>query len=55
VGRRKTAYVHRDAMTLLRATPVWATDAPASVRDGLVAWSKELIAAIAPFTLDESY
>jgi FAD/FMN-containing dehydrogenase len=55
VGRQETAYVHRDALTLLRATPVWATDAPASVRDGLVAWSKEMIATIAPYSLDESY
>jgi hypothetical protein len=55
VGRRETAYVHRDALTLLRATRVWATDAPASVRKGLVAWSKEMIATIAPYSLDESY
>jgi Berberine and berberine like len=30
-GRHDTAYVHRDMLTLLLATPVWAIDAPHSV------------------------
>jgi len=55
IGRRETAYVHRNMLTMLRATPVWETNAPASVRDGLIAWTNEMIAAIAPDTPNESY
>jgi FAD/FMN-containing dehydrogenase len=55
VGRRDTAYVHRDMLTLLRATPVWAIDAPHSVRDGLIAWTNQMIRLIAPHTPAESY
>lgn len=55
VGRRDSAYVHRDVLTLLRATPVWATDAPLSVRDGLIAWANQMIGVIKPHTLAESY
>jgi FAD/FMN-containing dehydrogenase len=55
VGRRHTAYVHRDALTLLRATPVWARNAPKSVGDGLMAWTEEMISLIAPHTPPESY
>ncbi|MFL5830566.1 MAG: FAD-binding oxidoreductase [Solirubrobacteraceae bacterium] len=55
VGRRDTAYVHRDALTLLRATPVWARDAPKSVGEGLMAWTNQMIALIAPDTPAESY
>jgi FAD/FMN-containing dehydrogenase len=55
IGRRETAYVHRDMLTMLRATPVWDTNAPASVGDGLIAWTNEMIAAIAPHTANESY
>jgi FAD/FMN-containing dehydrogenase len=55
VPRSATAYVHRDALTLLRATPVWETYGPPSVERDLVAWSKEVIAAIAPYTAPESY
>jgi FAD binding domain len=40
VGRRDTAYVHRDVLTLLRPTPVWKTDSPKYVRDGLIAWGR---------------
>jgi FAD/FMN-containing dehydrogenase len=54
-SRTDTAYVHRDAMTLLRPTTVWPNDAPASVGDGLNAWTDQVIAAIAPHTPDESY
>jgi FAD/FMN-containing dehydrogenase len=54
VDRRATAYVHRDVLTLLRATPVWETYGPPSVARDLVAWSEDVIAAIAPYTA-ESY
>jgi FAD/FMN-containing dehydrogenase len=53
--RTATAYVHRGVTTLLRPTTVWPNDAPASVSDGLNAWTDAVIAAIAPHTLDESY
>lgn len=55
IGRRDTAYVHRDALTLLRATPVWETDAPHGVRRGLIEWTDEMIETIAPHTTTESY
>ncbi|MDW5595112.1 FAD-binding oxidoreductase [Conexibacter stalactiti] len=55
VGRRDTAYVHRDALTLLRATPVWPIDAPRSVRAGLVDWTNRMIGLVEPHTPDESY
>ena len=55
IGRGDTAYVHRDALTLLRATPVWALDAPKSVSDGLIAWTNQMIKLIAPYTPAESY
>jgi FAD/FMN-containing dehydrogenase len=55
VGRRETAYVHRKMLTLLRATPDWAIDAPKSVSDGLIAWTNQMIRLIAPHTPAESY
>lgn len=55
VGPRETAYVHRNVSTLLRATPDWAEDAPASVSDGLQAWARQMIALIKPHTPNESY
>jgi hypothetical protein len=55
VGRRETAYVHRNVSTLLRATPDWADDAPAGVSDGLQAWARQMIALIKPHTPNESY
>ena len=55
VGRRDTAYVHRDVLTLLRATPVWKIDSPKTVRDGLIAWTNQMISLIAPYTPPESY
>jgi FAD/FMN-containing dehydrogenase len=42
-------------LTLLRATPDWATDAPKSVSDGLIAWTNQMIRLIAPHTPAESY
>jgi FAD/FMN-containing dehydrogenase len=54
-GRRKTAYVHRDMLTLLRATPVWASDAPKSVQNELIAWTEQMIRLVAPHTPAESY
>ncbi len=54
-SRTDTAYVHRDVNTLLRPTTVWPDNAPASVGDELNAWTAEVIAAITPFTPDESY
>ncbi len=55
ISRRDTAYVHRKMLTMLRATPVWATDAPPSVRDSLIAWTNQMISLIAPYTPNESY
>jgi FAD/FMN-containing dehydrogenase len=55
IGRRETAYVHRNMLTMLRATPVWDTNAPAAVRDGLIGWTRQMIATIAPYTANESY
>ena len=54
-ARTDTAYVHRDATTLLRPTTVWPNDAPESVGNELNAWTDQVIATIAPHTLDESY
>lgn len=54
-ARSDTAYVHRDAFTLLRPTTVWPTDAPASVGDELNAWTRGVIETISPYTPDESY
>jgi FAD/FMN-containing dehydrogenase len=55
VGRTQTAYVHRDMLTLLRPTPVWPDDAPASVGAGLIEWTSEMVDIIAPVTAAESY
>ncbi len=54
-ARSDTAYVHRDPLTLWRPTTVWPNDGPASVGDGLNAWTDQVIATIAPYTPDESY
>lgn len=54
-SRTETAYVHRDATTLLRPTTVWPNDAPASVADELNAWTQSVIDTIAPHTPAESY
>jgi hypothetical protein len=40
---------------LLRPTPGWPDDAPPSVGADLMAWTNDVIAAIAPFTPAESY
>jgi FAD/FMN-containing dehydrogenase len=42
-------------LTMLRATPVWDEDAPASVRNGLIAWTNQMIRTVAPYTPRESY
>ncbi len=55
VKRTDTAYVHRNVSTLLRPTTVWDDDAPASVSDGLNAWTDDVISIIDPFTPNESY
>lgn len=55
VGRRESAYVHRNMLTLLRPTPVWPNDAPASVANDLIAWTDAVIALLAPHTPNESY
>ena len=52
---RETAYVHRDMLTMLRATPVWARDAPQSVQNGLIAWTNEMVDVIRPYTPNQSY
>lgn len=55
IGRTETAYVHRNMMTLLRPTPVWPNDAPASVANDLIAWTDDVIALLTPYTPNESY
>jgi FAD/FMN-containing dehydrogenase len=55
VKRTDTAYVHREMMSLLRPTPVWPNDAPASVANDLEAWTDDVVKAIAPHTPSESY
>jgi FAD/FMN-containing dehydrogenase len=52
---RHTAYVHRNMLTMLRATPVWASDAPKSVQHDLIAWTNEMVDVIRPYTPNESY
>jgi FAD/FMN-containing dehydrogenase len=54
VPRTETAYVHRGVTTLLRPTTVWSNDSP-SQGDELNAWTDDVIRAIAPDTLAESY
>ncbi len=54
-GRTDTAYVHRDALTLLRPTTVWPDGSPDSVGDELNAWTKSVIDLISPSTPDQSY
>src|SRR5262249_37789460 len=46
VGRTATADVHRKMLTLLRPSPVWPNDAPASVGEQLMAWTNNVIEAI---------
>ena len=63
IGRTETAYVHRNMSTLLRPTCAWPDDAaregiddaPGSVGGDLLAWTEEMIEAIAPETPHESY
>jgi FAD/FMN-containing dehydrogenase len=42
-------------VTLLRPTPVWDNDASEEVAADLIAWTEEVVAAIAPHTPNESY
>lgn len=55
LGRTDTAYVHRDAFTLLRPTTVWPMSSPDSVGNELNAWTRSIIDLISPSTPDESY
>jgi FAD/FMN-containing dehydrogenase len=55
IGRTETAYVHRGMSTLLRPTPVWDDNAPASVGEDLLAWTDDMVAIIAPYIPEESY
>ncbi|HUB75037.1 MAG TPA: FAD-binding oxidoreductase [Solirubrobacteraceae bacterium] len=55
IDRQASAYVHRNMHTLWRATPVWETNGPAAVERDLVAWSRAVIDAIAPYAANESY
>jgi FAD/FMN-containing dehydrogenase len=55
VKRADTAYVHRNMLTLLRPTPVWPNNAPASVGNDLMGWTDDMIGVIAPHTPAESY
>jgi hypothetical protein len=48
---RETAYVHRDMLTMLRATPVWARDAPKSVQNALIAWTNEMVGSTTARTI----
>ncbi len=54
-ARDETAYVHRDATTLLRPTIVWPTDADDAVASSLIEWADDLIGLLAPHTPAESY
>jgi FAD/FMN-containing dehydrogenase len=53
--RDATAYVHRDMTALWRVGAVWSADVATSVSEQLSAWTKEVVALIAPHTPDESY
>jgi FAD/FMN-containing dehydrogenase len=51
----ETAYVHRDALTLLRPTTVWPNHVPVSFINRLVEWSDEMLRILEPHTPNESY
>lgn len=53
-GRADTAYVHRGMSTLLRPTCSWP-NGEEGVGGELRSWTKEMVAAIAPDTPNESY
>jgi FAD/FMN-containing dehydrogenase len=55
LGRTDTGYVHRNVLNLFRPTAIWPNTAPESVAQDLIAWTDETIAALEPYTLDESY
>ena len=54
IARRETAYVHRDVLTLLRATPDWPNGAT-KVGDRLLEWTSDLMRSIERYTIKESY
>ena len=54
-GRTDTAYVHRDALTLLRPTTVWPNDTEKAVEDEINAWTAQVVSVIEPHTPNESY
>jgi FAD/FMN-containing dehydrogenase len=51
----KTAYVHRNMLTLLRPTTVWPNDVPESFVNEVQKWTDGMIRIIEPHTPDESY
>lgn len=53
--RTETAYVHRGMTNMWRPSPVWDDLAPASVGNDLMAWTDEVIAAMRPDSVNESY
>jgi FAD/FMN-containing dehydrogenase len=55
IARTGTAYVHRNMLTLLRATPDWPNNANRAVSEDLLKWSKYTIDEIAGHTANESY
>ncbi len=54
-SRTDTAYVHRGMHSLIRPTPVWPTDAPESVSEGLMDWTEQMISLLDGHTPRESY
>ena len=55
IPRTDTAYVHRGLSFLLRPTPSWANEDPASVGEQLLGWTNDVVAVMAPHTPNESY
>jgi FAD/FMN-containing dehydrogenase len=51
----KTAYVHRNMLTLLRPTTVWPNNVPVSFINKLQKWTDGMMRIIEPHTPDESY
>jgi len=55
VARTDTAYVHRGMTALHRSGVAWPMTAPKAVRDEMLAWNADVVAAIVPYTPEESY
>jgi FAD/FMN-containing dehydrogenase len=55
IGRRQTAYVHRNATTMLRATPDWAEGTAPAEAKALQSWARQMIDLVRPHTPNESY